>query len=60
MGTPLGPKYIEYIYMDPMGQSEGTTVYYSPREQCREFHGCRIKIEALQSTCGCAIGRSRS
>ena len=23
MGTPLGPKYIPYSYMDPLGSQEG-------------------------------------
>ena len=24
MGTPLGPKYIPYTYMDPLGSSEAS------------------------------------
>ena len=23
MGTPLGPKYIPYTYMDPLGKAKG-------------------------------------
>ena len=27
MGTPLGPKYIPYTYMDPLGLETNTEMY---------------------------------
>ena len=37
MGTPLGPKYIPYTYMDPLGKQSSASSA-TIREQCRAFH----------------------
>ena len=34
MGTPLGPKYIPYTYMDPLGKSSVVSMAHAITSQC--------------------------
>ena len=51
MGTPLGPKYIPYTYMDPLGSfgEQGTESYRSPASA---IHRCPHVSHSLNSLKG--------
>ena len=49
MGTPLGPKYIPYTYMDPLGlqsnAKKGSACISTVAIVCHQGRGFRVRVK---------------